>query len=92
MGANSNRVLHVDARNFPVYDTEDLNFFQRILNDIIDGCESLGSLSVNEREYLRVQLATAIFKSAETGERDYARLKLSAIEAVSAAPSSDQGS
>ena len=91
MGANSNKVLHVDTRNFPVYDTEDLNYFQRILNDIMDEHGSRGSLSVSEKEYLRVQLAAAIFKSAEAGERDYARLKRSAIEAV-AVPSSDPGS
>ena len=35
MGANSNKVLHVDTSNFPVYDTEDLDYFQRILNDIV---------------------------------------------------------
>ena len=28
MGANSNQVLNVDTRNFPTYDTEDLNYFQ----------------------------------------------------------------
>ena len=36
-----------------------------------------------------MQLAAAIFKSAESGERDYARLKRSAIEAVTV-PSSAQ--
>ena len=46
MGANSNKVLHVDTRNFPVYDTEDLDYFQRILNDIMDEHGSRGSLSV----------------------------------------------
>ena len=46
MGANSNKVLHVDTRNFPAYDTEDLNYFQRILNDIMDEDGSRGSLSV----------------------------------------------
>jgi hypothetical protein len=81
MGANS-KVLHVDATNFPVYDTEDLNYFQGILNEIIDEHEILGLLSIGEKEYLRVKLAAAIFKSAETGERDYTRLKRSAIEAV----------
>ena len=92
MGVNSNRVLHVNEKNHPVYESEDLDFFQRILNDIIDERELTGSLSINEREYLRVQLAAAIFKSAEAGERDYARLRQSAIEAVSAVPSPDRGS
>ena len=91
MGANSNQVLHVDTRNFPTYDTEDLNYFQRVLNDIMDENGSRGSLSVHEKEYLRVQLAAAIFRSAAAGERDYARLKRSAIEAVTV-PSSDPGS
>jgi hypothetical protein len=92
MGANSNNVLRVDARSFQVYDSADLDYFQRILNDIVDGYESPGSLSKNEKEYLKAQLAVAIFKSADTGERDYTRLKRSAIEAVSAVPSSDLGS
>ena len=81
MGANT-KVLHVDTTNFPAYDSEDLNYFQRILNDIMDEPGSLVSLSVKEREYLRVQLAAAIFRCAEAGERDYARLKRSAIAAV----------
>jgi hypothetical protein len=92
MGANSSKVLHVDTTNFPVYDNDDLNYFQSILNDIVDDNASLNSLSTKEREYLRVQLAAAIFRGAGAGERDYVRLKRSAIEAVSAVPSSDPGS
>ena len=49
MGANSNRVLHVDASNFPVYDTKDLDLFQSILNNIVEEYESVGSL-VKERQ------------------------------------------
>ena len=41
----------------------------------------------SDKEYLKTQLAVAIFKSAESGDRDYERLKQSAIEAVSAVPS-----
>ena len=92
MGANSNQILHVDTRNFPTVDTEDLNYFQIILEDIIEDHEPVSSLPASEREYLRVHLAAAIFKSAESGERDYTQLKRSAIEAVSAAPSSNSGS
>jgi hypothetical protein len=91
MSANSNKILHVDAGHCPVCDTEDLDYFQRILDDIVDEY-SLGLLPVNDKEYLKAQLAVAIFKSAEAGDRDYARLKRSAIEAVSAVPSSDPGS
>jgi hypothetical protein len=91
MGANSKKVMHVDTRNFPIYDSEDLDYFQRILNDIMDEHGSRGSLSISEKEYLRVQLAAAIFRSAAAGERDYARLRRSAIEAV-AVPSSDRRS
>jgi hypothetical protein len=86
MGANGNRVLHVDASNFPVYDTKDLDLFQSILNNIIEEYESVGYLSKSDKEYLKTQLAVAIFKSAESGDRDYERLKQSAIEAVSAVP------
>jgi hypothetical protein len=92
MGANSFRVMHVDARNFPIYDTDDLNFFQKILNDIMNEYGSLGSLSANESEYLRVRLAAALFKCAEAGDRDYQRLKRSAIETVAAVPASDPDS
>jgi hypothetical protein len=86
MGANSKMVLHVDAWNYPVYDSADLECFQHVLNDILGDYESLGSLSNNEKAYLKAQLAIAIFKSADSGERDYTQLKQSAIEAVSAVP------
>jgi hypothetical protein len=86
MGANSNRVLHVDASNFPVYETKDLDLFQSILNNIVEDYESVGYLSESDKEYLKARLAIAIFQSAESGDRDYERLKQSAIEAVSAAP------
>jgi hypothetical protein len=92
MGANSNKVPHVDARSFQIYDSADLDYFKRILNDILGDYESLDSLSKNDKDNLKAQLAVAIFKSADTGERDYMRLKRSAIEAVSAVPSSDPGS
>ena len=90
MGANSNKVLHVDTTTHPVYDTGVLNYFARILDDILEERGSTGILAHHEREYLKAQLATAIFRSAAGGERDYARLKQDAIEAVSV-PSSDRG-
>jgi hypothetical protein len=86
VGANRNRVLHVDTTNFQVYDTDDLNYFKMILDDIISDGEIFDSLAVKEREYLRMHLAAAIFRAADTGERDYALLKRGAIEAVSAVP------
>jgi hypothetical protein len=92
MTANSDQVLHVVARHFPVYRTDDLNYFQGILNDVIEYYESLGSLPAHEKACLKARLAVAIFKSAEAGERDYTRLRRSLIEAVSAVPSSDLGS
>ena len=91
MGANSNKVLHVDTRNFPIYDTEDLDLLSENTRMILSRNDaSGGSLSVSEKEYLKEQLAAAIFRSARAGERDYARLKRSAIDAV-AVPSSDPG-
>jgi hypothetical protein len=48
-------------------------------------------MSEKEVLYLRLQLAAALFRCAETGERDYTRLKRSAIEAVSPAPTSASG-
>jgi hypothetical protein len=92
MGAKSKKIARVETRNFPVYDTTDLELFQKVLNDIIHDAASAGSLSIKDREYLRVKLATAIFKRAEAGERDYARLRRGAVEAVSAAPPPDPGS
>jgi hypothetical protein len=89
MGAKR-KVRHDDA-NFSIYDTEDLDYFQDILDDIVSEYGTLGSLPLGDIRYLRVQLAAAIFRSAAAGERDYARLKQSAIEAVSAVPS-DSGS
>ena len=91
MGANSNKILHVDTVNLSIYDSNDLTFFQEILDDIFREHECIGSLAANDREYLRAQLAAAIFRTASAGERDYMRLKRSAIEAVSPAPSSPSG-
>ena len=42
MGANSNKVLNVDATTHPVYDTGDLNYFARILDDILEERGSTG--------------------------------------------------
>jgi hypothetical protein len=86
MAANSKGALHVDAYSHSVYNSEDMNYFQNILSDILDSYGSGDTLSLNEREYLKTRLAAAIFKCAEQGERDYMRLKQSAIEAVSATP------
>jgi hypothetical protein len=88
MATNSGKVLNVDTGTITVYDTADLDLFQKILNDIIDEHEDTGVLSVSDQEYLRKKLAVAIFKSAEAGERDYSRLKRRAIAAMSAPPSS----
>jgi len=89
MATNTDKIVRIDARNFPRFGSDDLDYFQRILTDIVGDYEGRGALSVNDREYLKVQLAAALFKRAEDGERDYARLRQSAIEAVSAVPSSD---
>lgn len=88
MGANSNVAMHVDLKECPVYDEADLHLFHRILNDIVEEEQSGGVLSANEKAYLKARLAIEIFKRAATGDRDYARLKRGAIEAVSAVPPS----
>jgi hypothetical protein len=88
MGAKR-KVLHED--DFSIYEAQDLDYFQDILDDIVSEYGTLGSLPLGDIQYLRVQLAAAIFRSAAAGERNYARLKQSAIEAVSAVPS-DLGS
>jgi len=90
MGVKSDKVLNVDARNFPAYDSANLDYFQGILNDILGEYRTLNSLSPDEREHLKARVAAAIFKGAEAGERDYTLLKRGAIEAVSAIPSSSR--
>jgi hypothetical protein len=89
MAARSDKILHADASVFPTYESADLDFFQSILNDILQEYESIGQLSISDRTYLKDKLAVAIFRRAATGDRDYARLKRSAIEAVSPVPLSD---
>jgi hypothetical protein len=88
MRASDKEVLYMDASEFPIFESEDMAFLQRILNDITDEYASYGKMSEKEMLYLRLQLAAALFRCAETGERDYTRLKRSAIEAVSPAPTS----
>ena len=92
MAGISNKASHVDPSNYSVYDTSDLEYFQSILNDIMEDYELRGALSLHEREYLKMRLAAAIFKRADEGERDYVRLKHSAIEAVSPVPFPDAAS
>lgn len=77
-----------EAYSRGVYQSEDLNYFDFILSDIIGNYQSVGSLSTSEKDYLREKLAAAIFKCAATGERDYTRLRSYALEAVSPAPTS----
>jgi hypothetical protein len=100
MGSKSHKILRADASGLPMYDdaislpvyeSKDLDFFQCILNDIVEEFESIGQLSINDKKYLKSKLAVAIFRCADAGDRDYARLKTSAIEAVSAVPFSDPG-
>jgi hypothetical protein len=91
VGGNDKEVLHVDAENSPLYDVYDLRYFQSILDEIMGEYGSAPRIPINKND-LETQLAAAIFRSAQKGERDHARLKRSAIEAVSAVPSSDQGS
>jgi hypothetical protein len=92
MASASQTSIRLEAETSTVYDNADVRHLQTILNDIIEECESQGCLSVHEKRYLRTQLAAAVFKSVDAGEQDYARLKQSAIEALSAVPSSDPGS
>jgi hypothetical protein len=91
MGASDKKVVYMDASEFPIFESEDLAYLQKILNDITDECAAFGKMSEKEVLYLRLQLAAALFKCAEAGERDYTRLKRSAIEAVSPAPTSASG-
>ena len=92
MGATDKKALHVDADNYPVYDAGDIRYFQSIIGEVLDQYGPYGSLSINKKCNLEVILTVAIFRSAQKGERDYAQLKRSAIEAVSAVTSCDQGS
>ena len=69
--------MQVDARNVGLYESSDLDYFQGILDNILRELkESDGSDHVSRNpELLKVRVATAIFKCAEDGERDAARLR-----------------
>jgi hypothetical protein len=76
-------IIDVDTTNFPVYDTTDLNFFQRILEDILtDLGASDATAAADGDRTLKIRVAAALFRCAENGERDYDVLKRAALACV----------
>ena len=65
-----------DISHHAFYNSDDLALFQRIINDALASCERYDGKA---ELVLKVGLAEAIFKFAETGERDYATLMSRAL-------------
>jgi hypothetical protein len=74
------------------FDSDDLAFFQRLIEDTLDDLLASGEypLAESNREALRHRLAIAVFQSAEAGERDLAALRRRMLE-LFFAPSSNRG-
>jgi hypothetical protein len=72
-----------------MYDSSDLRFLQELvdslLEELLDAHEYL--FETNNRDVLRLQLAAAVFKCSEAGDRDHDALRRRVLETFSA-PSS----
>jgi len=77
-------VLEFETSSYPIYGSQDLAYFQRILDDMLNeirGADSVTELS-EEDLVLRIRLAAAIFKAAEDGEREAVRIKQKALAMI----------
>ena len=74
-------IVRADTTNFPVYETADLDLFQRILDDTIAELEASDPALAGDPA-LRIRVAAALFKCAENGERDYVVLKRAALASM----------
>ena len=68
----------------PPYDSQDLKYLQDLLEDIIQElCQKQDALACPEHlDQIRSLIACALFRCAETGERDHERLRACAVAAV----------
>jgi hypothetical protein len=82
-------IVEIDTSSYPVYDTDDLAYFQRIVDAALADVAARrdGLLDEDEWHALKVRLAVALFKAAEDGERDFETLKSTTIAAVAPARS-----
>ncbi len=78
------RILDIDASTYPVYGSEDLAYFQSILDSIFSEVRgpAVSDEPSEEDVVVRAQLAAALFKAAENGERNASRLKMEMLAAV----------
>ena len=74
----------------PTYDDSDLRYFQNILKQVYEELWDQSAAKQDEARLL-VSMASALFRCAATGERDYDRLKLSAASAVLNEPGAKPG-
>jgi hypothetical protein len=57
------------------YDSDDLAFFQNVLDNLVEELATGSSSANGSRDALRHRLGARLFECAEAGERDYVALK-----------------
>ncbi len=79
-------IIEIDTSDYPVYNSEDLAYFQEILGDMLEDLRDLNGAPLPDKQerLLKVRLAAALFKVAEGGERDPQALKRSALATLGA--------
>jgi hypothetical protein len=75
-------ILDVDTSASAIYGSEDLAYLQRILEEMCSEVNGSDRPLHRPETDLRLELAAALFKAAENGERDHVRLKQQALRAV----------
>jgi hypothetical protein len=80
-------IVEIDTSSYPVYDTDDLAYFQRIVDSALADVASRRDGLIDEDEWhaLKVKLAVALSKAAEDGERDFETRKSTTVAAVAPA-------
>jgi hypothetical protein len=76
--------LHANTSVVAHYDSDDMRLFDKILDDILSELSDQRSplTEPKHEDTVRTLLAIALLKCAESGERDYDRLKRAALAAI----------
>jgi hypothetical protein len=84
MPDRSAKVSHANGAVVAQYDSDDLNLFEDIIENILDELSAQGNplVTPDNEAATRTEPAIPIFKCAETGERSADRLKRHALGAL----------
>jgi hypothetical protein len=83
---NSIKTANRDAAKASAYNSADLDYFHNIVQSVVRDIEEKGSKcpTREDSQSIELQVVTALFEIAKTGERDFAWLKQQVFAALDA--------